>query len=71
MQLPDRPVTARELKARLEAERRGVPFLLFRDGEGTQRIVELPDEANDLSIGRSPAADIVLDWDSDASAGPR
>jgi pSer/pThr/pTyr-binding forkhead associated (FHA) protein len=56
-----------ELKDQLAAERRGVPYVVFRDGEGGQRIVSLP-EANDrATIGRAPASDVCLAWDAEVS----
>src|SRR5262249_47892261 len=61
------PTSPLELKARLQAERRNEPFLLYRDGTGTQHIVELAASPGRVSIGRSPAADIPLEWDGDAS----
>jgi pSer/pThr/pTyr-binding forkhead associated (FHA) protein len=55
------------LKAQIEAERAGRPFLVFRDGEGEQTI--LPIEANaELWVGRSPSADVRLEWDEEVSA---
>ena len=59
--------TPAELKARLEAERRGAPFLHYRDADGAQRIVEL-----DAGGGRSPSAagadnDVALGWDAEVS----
>jgi pSer/pThr/pTyr-binding forkhead associated (FHA) protein len=56
-----------ELQARLEAERACDSFLLYRDGAGAQRIISLGDGSGRLSIGRSPAADVSLAWDTDAS----
>jgi pSer/pThr/pTyr-binding forkhead associated (FHA) protein len=56
-----------ELRDRLEAERRGVPFLLFRDGEGRQRIVELPAAAERLTVGRRGTNDVALPWDTEVS----
>jgi hypothetical protein len=56
-----------QLKERLAAERRGQPFLLYRDGHGAQRIVELNGGSGRISLGRSAGADVSLDWDSDAS----
>jgi pSer/pThr/pTyr-binding forkhead associated (FHA) protein len=56
-----------ELKARLEAERRGTPFLLYRDGEGRQHIVALDAAAAPLTIGRRPDNDIALPWDAEVS----
>lgn len=38
-----RPELGRELKAVLDAERAGHPFLLYRDGDGDQRLVVLED----------------------------
>jgi pSer/pThr/pTyr-binding forkhead associated (FHA) protein len=59
--------TPAELQARLAAERRQQPFLLFRDGGGLQRIVELGDAPERLVIGRAPSNDIVLGWDGEVS----
>jgi hypothetical protein len=54
----------RDLKARLQAERSGVPFLIFRDGEGEQQIVSLPPEREKLILGRdATTADLPLPWD--------
>ena len=66
------PITSRtaspvELKQRLDAERRGRPFLLLRDGEGSQRIVEL-DESVPQTIGRSQDAEVRIDWDTQVSS---
>lgn len=59
--------SAPELKAQIEAEREGRPFLVFRDGEGHQVI--LPIEANaELWVGRGPSADVRLGWDEEVSA---
>jgi pSer/pThr/pTyr-binding forkhead associated (FHA) protein len=59
--------TPAELRERLAAERRGVPFLVFRDDRGSQRIVELPVEHDRVSIGRSVECDVALTWDVEAS----
>jgi pSer/pThr/pTyr-binding forkhead associated (FHA) protein len=56
----------RDLKERIEAERRGSPFLLYRDDTGGQRIVELPDRGA-LTLGRRETNDIALGWDVEAS----
>ena len=53
-----------EVKARLDAERRGEPFLLFRDGDGAQVIVTL---AAMVTVGRRPERDVALTWDSEVS----
>lgn len=64
----ERPsVSAPELKAQIEAERAGRPFLVFRDGGGEQAIVAL--EANaELWVGRAGSADVRLEWDEEVSA---
>ena len=56
-----------ELKERLEAERRGSPFLLYRDGDGRQRIVGLTPQRPRISVGRHPASDVPLPWDTEVS----
>lgn len=62
------PMSARELKAVLEAERAGSPFLLFRDRDGEQQLLVLGDSSSWLALGRSPEADLMLDWDEQVSA---
>jgi pSer/pThr/pTyr-binding forkhead associated (FHA) protein len=65
----DRPQTsAPELKAQIEAERGGRPFLVFRAGDGEQRIVAVEDGTSALWVGRGDSADIRLDWDEEVSA---
>ena len=59
--------TAAELKQRLEAEARGLPFLLYRDDGGAQRIVELGDERAELTVGRRDDNDVALGWDTGVS----
>jgi pSer/pThr/pTyr-binding forkhead associated (FHA) protein len=59
--------TARELKARIEAERRGAPFLVYRDAEGRQLIRELDGSRDRLTVGRSEAADVSLEFDPEVS----
>lgn len=62
-----RTVSAPELKAQIEAEREGRPFLVLRDGAGEQ--VLLPIEANaELWVGRGGSADVRLEWDEEVSA---
>ena len=63
-----RPASARELKAVLDAERAGRPFLLFRDGGGQQHVRVLDDSTSWLTVGRSAEADVTLDWDDRVSA---
>jgi DNA-binding CsgD family transcriptional regulator len=52
-----------DLQARLEAERSGEPFLLFRDQDGRQQIITLAGESGELAVGRDLEADISLRWD--------
>jgi pSer/pThr/pTyr-binding forkhead associated (FHA) protein len=56
-----------ELKERIEAERRGRPFVVLRDGSGRQVIAEL-DEVAVQTIGRAAEADLALDWDAEVSS---
>jgi pSer/pThr/pTyr-binding forkhead associated (FHA) protein len=58
--------TAPELKERIEAEREGAPFLVYRDGEGTQVIRRLAEDER-VSIGRTDDADLALEFDSEIS----
>jgi pSer/pThr/pTyr-binding forkhead associated (FHA) protein len=60
--------SAPELKAQIEAERGGRPFLVFRDGDGAQRIVTVETGTAALWIGRGESADVRLDWDEEVSA---
>jgi len=60
--------SASELKAQIEAERGGRPFLVFRDGDGAQRIVIVEEGATALWVGRGESADLRLDWDGEVSA---
>ena len=57
-----------ELKERLEAERRGRPFLVYRDGGGHQQIVDLDAISDDEpTVGRRPSNQISLGWDVNVS----
>jgi pSer/pThr/pTyr-binding forkhead associated (FHA) protein len=66
--MSERPTSAPELKAQIEAERAGRPFLVFRDGDGEQRIVTVAEGTTALWVGRGEAADLRLDWDAEVSA---
>lgn len=57
--------TPSELAEQLDAERRGRPFLLLRDADGSQRLLTL--ESTRISVGRGPENDLVLTWDRQAS----
>jgi pSer/pThr/pTyr-binding forkhead associated (FHA) protein len=62
-----RPSAAAELKARIEAERRGSPFLLYRDAEGRQAVLELEGRGEHVTIGRGRHNDLALVWDGTIS----
>ncbi len=59
--------TPSELKQRLEAERRGEPFVVYRDSDGTQSIFALEGSAR-LTVGRRPENDLALGFDANVSA---
>jgi pSer/pThr/pTyr-binding forkhead associated (FHA) protein len=56
-----------ELKARVDAERTGQPFLLYRDGGGKQRLFFFGPGVAQVSVGRRESADVALDWDEEVS----
>ena len=56
--------TPAELKARLEAERRGTPFLLYFDGAGNQVLRELGEQ---VTVGRGADCGVALGWDREVS----
>lgn len=59
--------TPAELQARLAAERRGQPFLVWRGADAEQRIDLLDDARDRLTIGRRDDNDIALPWDTEVS----
>ena len=63
-----RAASAPELKAQIEAERGGRPFLVLRDGAGEQRIVVIGEGTIELWVGRGEAAGLRIDWDEEVSA---
>ena len=56
-----------EHEARLAAERLGLPFLVYRDGEGRQRLHPLERGRRSVTIGRRDEADVSLPWDPECS----
>ena len=58
--------TPAELRERIEAERRGRPFLVFRDGDGAQRLLDLAGMER-LSVGRAAGNELSLPWDTEVS----
>ena len=67
--LPTAPHTSSpvELRERVAAERRGTPFLVFRDASGHQQLVELSPAQTRLTVGRGHANDVALPWDTEVS----
>jgi len=59
--------TPEDLEARREAEKSGSPFLLLRDDQGAQRIIELDERAGSVTVGRRLEADVPLAWDPEVS----
>jgi hypothetical protein len=57
----------RELKAQIDAERTGEPFVLWRDGGGAQHIMILSPDRPRVTIGRREQSDIPLTWDQEVS----
>jgi pSer/pThr/pTyr-binding forkhead associated (FHA) protein len=55
--------TPAELQERIAAERRQTAFLLWRDGDGRQRILTLGDDTERVTVGRAPGSDLWLDFD--------
>ncbi len=51
----------------MEAERGGAPFLVYRDGDQRQRIVDLTARRSPLGVGRQPVSDVALTWDDEVS----
>jgi hypothetical protein len=58
--------TPEEFEEREAAVERGLPFLMFRDGDGRQQIYAL-EPAEAVTVGRRNEADISLVWDPEAS----
>jgi pSer/pThr/pTyr-binding forkhead associated (FHA) protein len=56
-----------ELKARLQAEQLGEPFLVYRGREGKQCLVTLHRGKSRVTIGRGPSNDVALGWDTEVS----
>jgi pSer/pThr/pTyr-binding forkhead associated (FHA) protein len=66
--MADKPMqSAVELKAQIEAERTGVPFLVYRDGAERQQLFMLADVIERVTVGRASQTDICLEWDTEVS----
>jgi pSer/pThr/pTyr-binding forkhead associated (FHA) protein len=56
-----------DLKARVEAERAGRPFLLYRDGDERQHLFFFEPGSAYATVGRRPPSDLLLGWDDQVS----
>jgi pSer/pThr/pTyr-binding forkhead associated (FHA) protein len=56
-----------ELRERIAAERRGLPFLVYRTDGGEQVLVDLGDATDRVTIGRRATNDVPLAWDARVS----
>jgi pSer/pThr/pTyr-binding forkhead associated (FHA) protein len=64
------PADARSVsavKARIEAERAGRPFLLYTDGDDREQLFFFEPGSADATIGRQRSSDLRLDWDDEVS----
>ena len=52
-----------ELRERIDAARRGMPFLAWRDADGRQLVLALAPDRHRVTLGRSSHADVSLDGD--------
>jgi FHA domain len=59
--------SASEMKARVEAEREGRSFVLYRDAHDSQRLFLFGPGLATATVGRQPPADLLLDWDDQVS----
>jgi pSer/pThr/pTyr-binding forkhead associated (FHA) protein len=59
--------TPAELKAVIAAQRAGEAFLEYRDGDEALTILSLGPDRDRLSIGRLPACEVAVPWDTEGS----
>jgi pSer/pThr/pTyr-binding forkhead associated (FHA) protein len=57
----------RDAEAIQSAERRGDPFLVYRDAHGRLQVLSLPDTWDAATIGRGSRATVILAWDEEVS----
>lgn len=60
-------ISPRQLKAQIEAESSGIPFLHWLDPEGEQHILMLTEDRRRVTIGRRAHCDVPLTWDQEVS----
>jgi pSer/pThr/pTyr-binding forkhead associated (FHA) protein len=56
-----------ELRERIEAERRGRPFLVYRADGREQRILDLDRQGDRVSVGRGATNGLSVPWDTEVS----
>jgi hypothetical protein len=61
------PPSPRDLKALMDAERTGMPFLYWRDVARQQHILVLTPDRARVTIGRREQSDVALSWDDEVS----
>jgi pSer/pThr/pTyr-binding forkhead associated (FHA) protein len=64
---PSQLPTPQELQRRIEAERLGAPFLLYRAADGTEQLFTMDAERDAVTIGRGDACDVQLPRDPEVS----
>jgi hypothetical protein len=64
---PSQLPTPQELQRRIEAERVGAPFLLYRAADGTEQLFTMDAERGAVTIGRGDACDVQLPRDPEVS----
>jgi hypothetical protein len=64
---PSQLPTPGELQRRIEAERVGRPFLLYRREDGTEGLFAMAEDHGPVTIGRGEACDVRLARDPEAS----
>jgi hypothetical protein len=62
-----RDYNARHLQAVIEAERTGLPFLVWIDGDDEQHILMLGDDRARVTVGRRDQSEVALAWDAEVS----
>ncbi|HJS94458.1 MAG TPA: FHA domain-containing protein [Solirubrobacteraceae bacterium] len=62
-----RLIRPRHLKAVIEAEATGVPFLHWLDADGEQHILLLSEDRRRVTVGRRAHHDVALSWDQEVS----
>jgi hypothetical protein len=63
----DQHATAEELRARLVAERAGLPFMEYLGSDGARRLLTLRYERERVTIGRGDGCDLRLELDPEVS----